>query len=67
MSSEIVVKGGSVSLMFDGTILRKSNFDPNVYSNGQVRVTRVQVTDPTGILFDHRCEEGMIVINIEYE
>ncbi len=41
----IIVKGGSVSLSFDGALYQKVSEDPTVHKNASRKITRVQVED----------------------
>jgi hypothetical protein len=64
---DIIIKGGSVSLMFDETVLNKRHNDYDVYSNDHMKITRVRVQGPGGeTLFDELSDHGQLVITIDY-
>jgi hypothetical protein len=44
---EIIIKGGSVELSFDGTLYVKSA-DPKIHKHATRKITRVQVDDEDG-------------------
>ena len=56
---EIVIKGGSVALVFDGSLYLRDPTDPNSHKNGARKITRVRVEDENGqSLFDSNFDDG---------
>jgi hypothetical protein len=50
---DIIVKGSSVHLNFDGSLYQKDSNDPNHYKHDDRQITRVLVEDENGkSLFD---------------
>ena len=47
-TGEIIIKGGSVELSFDGTLYLKESADPNSHKHATRKITRVQVEDENG-------------------
>lgn len=45
---EIIIKGGSVELSFDGSLYQKASADPNSHKHATRKITRVQVEDENG-------------------
>lgn len=51
--TDIIIKGGSVQLNFDGTLYQKDVNDPKKHKHDGRKITRVQVEDESGkSLFD---------------
>lgn len=48
-SGEIVVKGGSVQVTFDGTLYQKDSGDPLVHKHEDRKIVRVKVEDENGL------------------
>lgn len=63
---DIIIKSGSVSLMFDDKVFVKDLSNPTVYSNGAVTVRRVLIDGPDGGV-DYPCKDGLIVVTIMCE
>jgi hypothetical protein len=63
MSTEIIIKGGSVALSFDDTIFSKDPDDPYKYSNPLLKVVSVSILGPDGEV-EYPCEHGLIVIRV---
>ena len=50
---DIIIKGGSVHLNFDGSLYQKDSNDPNNRKHDHRKITRVRVEDESGkSLFD---------------
>jgi hypothetical protein len=47
-SGDIIIKGGSVEISFDGSIYLKESPDPNTHKHQTRKITRVQVSDESG-------------------
>lgn len=45
---EIIIKGGSVEVSFDGTLYLKDTGDPKKHKHPSRKITRVQVADENG-------------------
>jgi len=45
---DIIIKGGSVEISFDGSLYLKETPDPNTHKHQTRKITRVQVTDESG-------------------
>ena len=45
---EIIIKGGSVQISFDGSLYLKESADPNSHTHQTRKITRVQVSDEGG-------------------
>lgn len=55
---EIIIKGGSVQISFDGSLYQKSS-DPNTHKHQIRKITRVQVDDENGkSQFDSGSKKG---------
>jgi hypothetical protein len=46
--SDIIIKGGSVQISFDGSLYLKEGPDPNTHKHQTRKITRVQVSDENG-------------------
>ena len=58
-STEIIIKGGSVQISFDGSLYLKESPDPNTHKHQTRKITRVQVSDESGkSLFDSGKDDG---------
>ena len=47
-SGDIIIKGGSVEISFDGGLYLKESVDPNTHKHQTRKITRVQVSDESG-------------------
>lgn len=47
-SGEIIVKGGSVDLQFDGTLYQRSLSDPAKHGNPNRKITSIVIVDEEG-------------------
>jgi hypothetical protein len=57
--SDIIVKGASVHVNFDGSIYKNDLTDPNHHKHEQRKITRVRVQDEKGNdLFNRSDEDG---------
>ena len=45
---DIIIKGGSVEISFDGSLYLKETPDANTHKHQTRKITRVQVTDESG-------------------
>ena len=45
---EIIIKGGSVEIRFDGSLYLRDSADPNSHKHQTRKMTRVQVNDQNG-------------------
>jgi hypothetical protein len=60
-TGEIIIKGGSVALIFDDGIYQKASVDPSTYVSPTRRITRVLVTDEAGrIQLDSGVNTGLL-------
>lgn len=55
---DIIIKGGSVEVSFDGTIYQKEPGDPKKHKNNGRKITRVRVEDEDGESLFDRSDEG---------
>lgn len=56
---EIIIKGGSVELLFNDTIYKKNNGDPRKHENASRKITRIVVLDEeSGEKFDSGDNQG---------
>lgn len=62
---EIIVKGGSVKLLFDGSLYQKDSNDLKTHKHEGRKITRVLVEDESGAsLFDREVNEDGWTITI---
>jgi hypothetical protein len=47
-SGEIIIKGASVHVEFNGTIYKKDPNDPNKHDNANRKITKIVVVDESG-------------------
>jgi hypothetical protein len=47
-SGDIIIKGGSVRISFDGSLYLRESSDPNTHTHETRKITRVQVSDEGG-------------------
>jgi hypothetical protein len=56
---DIIIKGGSVHISFDGGVYLKQSQDPNSHKHDTRKITRVQVSDENGnSQFDSGTDNG---------
>lgn len=66
----IIIKGGSVGLIFDPTSFERDSMDPYVHTNKHAKITRIVVENMAGgVEYDTGyCQEGLqSVVMVAYE
>jgi hypothetical protein len=59
--TDIIVKGGSVQLLFDTALYQPDPNDPNRRHHDDRKITRIRVEDRDGTsLFDKSSDEGLM-------
>ncbi|MGH9872072.1 MAG: hypothetical protein ACRD9S_06350 [Pyrinomonadaceae bacterium] len=57
---EIIIKGGSVEVTFDGSVYIKDQLDPSKHKAANRKITRIQVLDGGGgSLLDEDNKDGL--------